>query len=302
MATMIVDPEVEQQIVDRLTSGDRRGAAESALKGYGKQVLTFLKVQIRDPSMADDLFQAFCETTWRDIGGFRAEGTFCGWARTVATRIMTHSIKARRSSKEYPVGMADELPPLASQSVGVENVEPTHPYARAAVGSRISAMVSNLADGDRNLLMLRMVEGCSWAEIAQRMHPDRPHSQRQLQTLSATLRQRFARLLAVIRQKWSEDAHGRIAGLLSTMPALERRLLQLTLKEGLPWDAVLRVIQAEDPKQNSKELRERLRSALGQFEQLWREQGLLTRELVDAGLLTSSALASGGPAKDRRAK
>lgn len=302
MASMIVDPEVEQKIVDRLASGDRRGAAEAALKGYGRQVLTFLKVQVRDPSMADDLFQAFCETTWRDIGGFRAEGTFCGWARTVATRIMTHSIKARRSSKEYPVGMAAELPALASQSVTVGNVEPTHPYARAAVGSRISAMVSNLADGDRNLLMLRMVEGCSWTEIAQHMHPDRPYSQRQMQTLSATLRQRFARLLAVIRQKWSEDANGRIAGLLSTLPALDRRLLELTLHEGHPWDEVLRAIQGEYPQQSPEQLRVRLRSALGQFEQLWREQGLLTRELVDAGLLSSSALASGGPAKDRRVR
>lgn len=302
MATILLDPEVEKQILDRLTHGDRRGAVETALRGYGKSVLAFFRVQMRDDSIADDLYQTFCETIWSDIGGFRAEGSFCGWTHTVAARIVARSIRTKRSRKEWSVGSADEIPPVPHPLAADSGPESTHPYARAPVHTRASTLVEGLAEADQRLLRLRMVEGYSWAEVAQHMHPERMLSQHQLQTLSATLRQRFARLLSNIRQKWAADADGRIAGLLEGVPNLERRLLELALLEGHSWDEVALLLQKEYPEQSQEQLRNKFRSALGMFEVLWRKQGLLTREMVDAGLVSSSALAGSGPARDRRAK
>src|SRR5687768_10842568 len=82
----------EADVRARLAAGDREGAAEAIVRGYGPEILGWLHQVMRDAGAAEDVFGAFCEALWRALEGFRGDASLRTWAYALA-----HHCRARHA-------------------------------------------------------------------------------------------------------------------------------------------------------------------------------------------------------------
>src|SRR5512138_2505847 len=76
--------DVEERIRERLDAGDARGAATEAIRGFGPQVLRYLRSMLRDEDAAADAFSQFAENLWKGIASFRGQSSARTWAFRLA--------------------------------------------------------------------------------------------------------------------------------------------------------------------------------------------------------------------------
>jgi len=113
---------------------------------------------------AQDASQEVWIRVWRNIGGFRGESAFSTWLYriTMNTCLSVRQREARRGEREYG---GDEMPYLPEPPGGDADPE------AAALGTErrqeIQAALSHVRAEHRAALVLRHMEGLSYAEIAQ---------------------------------------------------------------------------------------------------------------------------------------
>src|SRR5689334_1492801 len=89
--------ELEDDIRARAASGDLHGAAEAAMRGYGREVYEFLAALHRRDDDAAEVFSLFAEGVWRGLPGFAWQCSFRTWAYAVARKAsLRHRRDARR--------------------------------------------------------------------------------------------------------------------------------------------------------------------------------------------------------------
>jgi len=115
---------------------------------------------LRDPGAAEEVLQDLFHQVWRTAEKFDpARGSFPGWL-LVAARNRSISRLRRRSSRD------DEE--LTENSVVLPcNMEAT--AARNQMVGRVRAVLSGMADGQREAIELAYFEGMTHSEIAERL-------------------------------------------------------------------------------------------------------------------------------------
>ena len=130
-------------------SGDRQAFGE-LYQGYARMVHGLLLARVA-PADADDLTQEVFFQAWRELDKLREDAAFGGWLAQIArNRARDHFRRARPQ---------DELPASLAAPGGV----PQEQEARAAL-----ATIQELPEAYRETLLLRLVEGMTGPEIAQR--------------------------------------------------------------------------------------------------------------------------------------
>ena len=156
----MVDVELEQTIAGHLAAGDMTGAATSALKGLGPQILGFLASTLGDDDAAFDVFSHFSEELWKSIATFRGDSSFKTWAY----KLVMHSVGRHRRDPHRRRGQ-----PLASSEVSaiaLQVRELTPPYRRTEIKDRFARLREQLEPGDQALLFLRVDQNLSWNDVA----------------------------------------------------------------------------------------------------------------------------------------
>ena len=111
---------------------------------------------------AQDASQEVWIRVWRKIGGFRAESAFTTWLYRIAVNTC---LDARRKEARWTNHRHEGEGPLTTALAGRE----ADPEAAALVserGGEITAALANLRADHRAALVLRHVEGLSYARIA----------------------------------------------------------------------------------------------------------------------------------------
>lgn len=113
---------------------------------------------------AQDASQEVWVRVWRNIKNFRGESAFSTWLYriTVNTCLSVRRKEARRSEKEYS---GDEMPFLPEPPGGDADPEAAALSAERRV--EIQAALGHIRAEHRAALVLRHMEGLSYAEIAQ---------------------------------------------------------------------------------------------------------------------------------------
>jgi RNA polymerase sigma-70 factor (ECF subfamily) len=137
-------------------SPERQGAenlVESAFRRHYGQVYRFLRRRTGDPGRAEELTQ----TVFADAAAAshklvdRPDRPVLAWLYTVAQRRLLDDASRRRD--HAPLADCDELP--------------AQPRGRPGLAAALRAAIDRLPDGQREVIVLKLLHGRSFAEIAE---------------------------------------------------------------------------------------------------------------------------------------
>ncbi len=183
----VIDPQVEAAIAAARAGDDLERAATAAVRGYGPQILGYLRATL-GPERAEDAFSIFCESLWKGLAKFRAESSFLTWAYQLAwgaaQRIITnpHRRRAVRLSSNAMAMLAQEI----------RSTPPVH--LRTEESRRLDRIRNALDPAEQTLLVLRVDRDLPWEDVAQIMASD-----------ASALRKRFERLKLKIKRLADDD-------------------------------------------------------------------------------------------------
>ena len=122
---------------------------EAAMAVHYPRLVTRLTLVVRDPQEAQDLVQETMLRAWREWGTLRHDDVG-GWLHVVGLRLALDALRRRRR-RPWPVRDTDGLAPD----------DTADPDLWVALGK--------LARGERAAVLLHLVDGYSYAEIADRL-------------------------------------------------------------------------------------------------------------------------------------
>ncbi|MBN1206156.1 MAG: sigma-70 family RNA polymerase sigma factor [Myxococcaceae bacterium] len=181
--------ELEREVRRLCAQGEHARAAETAIRGYGPEILGVLVATHREEETADEIFAQWSERLWRGMGGFTWSCALRTWAHTLARNA---SISFQRHER-YRGRLHPPMPGSEALSRIAEKVRTeTRPYLRTEAKSKLAALRDSLPPEDRTLLVLRIDKGLEWKDLARVMLGEEAElSEAQLTKESQRLRKRF---------------------------------------------------------------------------------------------------------------
>jgi len=183
---------LEERIAEALQGRALDVAATEAIRGYGPEILGYLRSTCRSPEDAGDVFSQFAEDLWRALPSFRGATTLRAFAYKIAWHAAArfYADAYRRRRKTMRTSMASKL----AASVHVESkVELERDSAQ------LMKIRAELGPEEQTLLVLRLDRGLPWEEIAEVLAEEgKPADQ-------AALRKRFERLKSKIARMAREQ-------------------------------------------------------------------------------------------------
>jgi RNA polymerase sigma-70 factor (ECF subfamily) len=160
----------ELEIVRRAQSGERRAFDLLVIK-YQSRILSLLTRYTRNPSDAQDASQETFLKAYRGLRQFRCESAFYSWLHRIAINTANSLLKARARDFAGPtwevVARSDGMGelPLQLREVGTPEQLTCAEELRGLVDTTLCSM----PPGHRTAIMLREVDGLSYAAIAAAM-------------------------------------------------------------------------------------------------------------------------------------
>lgn len=155
---------LEERIQDQLSRGDARGAATEAIRGFGPQIIRYLRSVLRDEDDAGDAFSRFAEKLWRSLPSFRGDCTVRAFCYRVAWSEAEHvrDDAYRKRRVRLRSGVASRL---------AEEVRASSGARREQRAERFAELRASLDRDEQSLLALRIDQQLSWREIAEVLTP-----------------------------------------------------------------------------------------------------------------------------------
>jgi RNA polymerase sigma-70 factor (ECF subfamily) len=187
--------DLEGRIRAACAAQDWKGAAATALAGYGEEILGYLVASLRNASEADDAFSLFCEGMWKSLPQFAWKSTFRTWAYTVARHAGSRIRRDPHRHRTVPLDDA-ELELIAAR---VRTQTPT--FLQTEMRDRVAKLRAELEPDDQTLLILRLSRGLTWREVARVLADEEDLSTAALDAQATTLRKRFERLKTELKSR-----------------------------------------------------------------------------------------------------
>jgi RNA polymerase sigma-70 factor (ECF subfamily) len=151
----------------------------------------------RQPADADDIVQDAMLRAFRAFAGFRGEEIRPWLLAIVRNCAMTAAGKIRWRREDSLPGEG-EMPQHRHLTLVAAEPDPEIVAIGADIGRNLSALVAQLPDEFREVLILREMEDLSYKEIAEITG-----------TPIGTVMSRLARARALLRERWPDKAEGR---------------------------------------------------------------------------------------------
>lgn len=164
------DREVDQQLVLRAQSGDKR-AFELLVMKYQRKLGRLLSRFVRDPAEVEDVAQEAFIKAYRALPTFRGESAFYTWLYRIAINTAKNYLVAlgRRAPTTVGVDIDD-----AENFEDADQLRDTSTPESELEGKEIAAVVNKAMDALpedlRTAITLREIEGLSYEEIASVMN------------------------------------------------------------------------------------------------------------------------------------
>lgn len=143
-------------------------AFEELVRRYAPRAYRAAYRVVRDPEQAEDIVQEALIKAYRSLQSFQSRSSFYTWLyRIVVNLALDRRRRERRGPKlEWDDAVAKEVDPRVAAPVAPD---PETESRRHEVRELVARGVQELPDGQREVLLLREVEGLSYEEIAQTM-------------------------------------------------------------------------------------------------------------------------------------
>lgn len=154
----------EEELIRRAKDGDDAALAE-LVERHAPRVLRFGVKLCRDEEDAREVLQETLLTVARGIRGFRGESRFATWLYAIARSIC---VKRRtRGDAAAPLTSLEEAGPALDELCVDEREIPDEAFAGLELGQALERGIRSLEPGQREVLVLRDVEGLSARETAE---------------------------------------------------------------------------------------------------------------------------------------
>lgn len=179
----------DQQFLAAVALGDR-AAFERFVERHQAAVFRYLRSAAAEEADAEDALQEAFVAAWRNAGSYRGGASARGWILTIARNALS---RAHRRRSGQPTSF-EEVEELGIQAGWGQEEDVLEGLARRELLTRALAA---LAREDREILILRELEGFSGEEVAEMLGLS-------LAAMKSRLHRARLRLVAALR----EVAHG----------------------------------------------------------------------------------------------
>lgn len=155
--------EQERQLLTRSAAGDR-GAFTDLADHFQAPLFRYLRSLVRSDEAAEDALQEVLVGVWRGASGYRAETSPRAWVFSLARRQAARTWRRRVGEPVDP----DPLDVLGrAAGFACTDADPEALVSRAEDEEQLRAALDRLSEADREVLVLRDLEGLSGAEAAE---------------------------------------------------------------------------------------------------------------------------------------
>ena len=151
----------------RAAASKDRTAFETFVSRHQASLFRFCQTLTRDRDAAEDALQETLLTAWRKAGTFRGDGSARSWLFTIARRKIYRAHANRLGAEAVET---TDLETLAGRAGwGAEASQPTQGMEGMEEHILLEELFDKLPPGDREVLLLRELEGFSAEEAARLM-------------------------------------------------------------------------------------------------------------------------------------
>jgi len=160
--------ETDQQLVERVQSGDKR-AFDMLVRKYQHKIAALVSRYIQDSHEVLDVTQEAFIKAYRAIGNFRAESAFYTWLYRIAINTAKNHIVSRGRRPPGTDIDYDDAEILNNDGRLNDNASPDKRLERDELEATVYQAISALPDEQRTAITLREMDGMSYEDIAQVM-------------------------------------------------------------------------------------------------------------------------------------
>ncbi len=163
------DREIDQQLVERAQSGDKR-AFELLVIKYQRKVERLLSRIIRDHAEIEDVAQEAFIKAYRALGNFRGDSAFYTWLYRIAINTAKNYLISQGRRAPTSTAFDAEEAEVFEEATGLRDIAtPDAVLMSKQIGEIVNRTIDALPDDLRTAITLREIEGLSYEEIAQIM-------------------------------------------------------------------------------------------------------------------------------------
>jgi RNA polymerase sigma-70 factor (ECF subfamily) len=157
----------DSELIEEAKQGSH-AAFEVLVRRYHERAYRAAYRVVRDAELAEDVLQEALLKAYRGLRHFELRSAFYTWLYRIVLNLALDRRRRQRATAtvEWDDSVAAETDPRAPVSV---QADPELASRRSQVLELVSEGVRQLPDGQREVLLLREVEGLSYEEIAQTM-------------------------------------------------------------------------------------------------------------------------------------
>lgn len=151
---------LEERIADALRRRELDAAVTEVVKGYGPQILGYLRAVVRSPEDAEEVFSQFAEDLWKGLAGFRGDCSVRVWAYKIAWHAASRFARDpyRRRRDRLATTMASRL---------AEEILSSSNRMMERRSAEVERLRMHLTSEEQSLLVLRVDRQLSWREVAE---------------------------------------------------------------------------------------------------------------------------------------
>ena len=160
--------EEEYAVVERVRAGDTN-AFEALVTAYQKQIYNLTLRYVSSPEDAADLTQEAFLRAYRSLDSFRGDSRFSVWLYRLATNICIDFLRSRSRGTASSLTVENEDEEIEELDVPDARFEPQKELERLELQRAVREGLRLLSEDAREIVILRELEGLSYAEIGERL-------------------------------------------------------------------------------------------------------------------------------------
>lgn len=189
---MNVQVSSDQVLLRSYLSGDR-SAISTLIERHSRRVRDYIRMMVKDSDLAEDIFQETFIKAVKviDEGRYVDNGKFLSWVLRIAHNQVIDHFRAQRHNKTLNEAEAG-YDVLGSLRIAERNVEDR--MISSQIEADLRALIGELPDEQREVVMMRYFSGLSFKEIAE-------HTDVSINTALGRMRYALINLRRMIKEK-----------------------------------------------------------------------------------------------------
>jgi RNA polymerase sigma-70 factor (ECF subfamily) len=183
------------ELVQRARTGDR-DAFRELVERYQRKIAALALGMLRNREDALDIVQETFTKAYQNLDRFKGDAAFYTWVYRIAFNLCVD--QQRRGAKEPQLTLDAEEDGRPTHQLPAGEPQPDEPFARARdaeIARRVQAAIRELTPDHRAVILLRELEGLSYAEISQVLQCPKGTVMSRLHYARRQLQQRLRELL-----------------------------------------------------------------------------------------------------------